>query len=86
MFFVYILQNKKDESFYIGYTQDLQKRLCAHNQGQVRYTKGHIPYEIVYVERFDTLRGAKDREVTIKKTKNVLYFLKKQTSSPDSPM
>jgi len=86
MFFVYVLQSKKDESFYVGYSADPKKRLREHNKGKERYTKGHVPYEIVHVESFITQKEAKDRETAIKKTKNIGTLLKKQTSSPDSPM
>ena len=84
MFFVYILRSLRDESFYVGFTKDPDKRLLEHNKGRVRYTKGHIPYELVHIERFMMQKDAKNREVSIKKTKNIRAFLKKQTSSPDS--
>jgi putative endonuclease len=32
MFYVYILQSKVDNSFYIGQTKDLDKRLVLHNE------------------------------------------------------
>jgi predicted GIY-YIG superfamily endonuclease len=78
------LQSKKDKSFYVGFSKNPHKRLHEHNQGRERYTKGHAPYEIVYVERFVTIKEAKDRENVIKKMKNIRHFLKKQMSFPDS--
>ena len=48
MFFMYIIQSKKDKDLYIGYTDDLRKRFKKHNSGLVRSTKSRIPFKIVY--------------------------------------
>jgi len=84
MFFVYILQSERDGTYYVGYSHDVNSRLKEHNCGKVRYTKGHAPYKIVYIESCVSRRQAEIREQAIKKTKNIAYFLKKQVGSPDS--
>ncbi|HNQ31536.1 MAG TPA: GIY-YIG nuclease family protein [Candidatus Woesebacteria bacterium] len=76
MYFVYILQSTRDETYYIGYTQDIFERLQTHNAGKVRYTKGHIPYTLVYREQCCSLRDAKARENYLKSLKKTAYFLK----------
>ena len=45
--FVYILLSLKDPSkYYIGTTQDLNKRLREHNSSQSGYSKRYAPWEI----------------------------------------
>jgi predicted GIY-YIG superfamily endonuclease len=39
-FYVYVLMNEKQE-LYIGRTNDLRRRVKAHNQGKSQYTKQH---------------------------------------------
>ncbi len=69
MYFVYILKCN-DGTFYTGYTVDLEKRLAKHNQGKAsKYTRGRLPVEIVYTERFDSKSQAMQREASIKKLK-----------------
>ena len=48
MYYIYIIQSLKDESFYIGSTEDLKRRLQEHNRGEVRYTSSKIPYRLVW--------------------------------------
>jgi len=50
MFYTYILQSGKDKQFYTGYTDDLQKRVKEHGNGQVASTKYHLPVKLVYYE------------------------------------
>ena len=69
MFFTYILRSLKDNSFYIGSTKDLDKRLLKHNKGLVKSTKYHLPFEIVYYEKFNTLSESRKRELQIKNWK-----------------
>jgi len=83
MFYIYVLQSLKDDTFYVGYTKDVKKRLNIHNLGKVRYTKGHLPYKLIYTEEFKTVKNAKSREIEIKTLKNIKYFLNKQVGSPD---
>jgi len=48
MYYVYIIQSKKDKSYYTGITEDLKARLQEHNRGNVKYTSSKIPHEITW--------------------------------------
>jgi putative endonuclease len=74
MFYVYILQSKKDKSYYIGQTDNLERRLEEHNRGKNIYTKGKAPWTLVYKEFFDTRAEAVKRESEIKKKKRRSYI------------
>ena len=57
-----------DGTLYTGWTNDIEKRLEAHNQGQgAKYTRGRTPVDLVYLETFDTKQEAMKREAAIKK-------------------
>ena len=57
-----------DETFYTGWTNDLEKRIEMHNSGKgVKYTKARLPVELVYYEAFDTKEEAMSREWHIKR-------------------
>ncbi|MBR6527367.1 MAG: GIY-YIG nuclease family protein [Lachnospiraceae bacterium] len=56
-----------DGSLYAGWTNDLEKRLEAHQSGKGgKYTKAHLPVELVYHETFDTKEEAMRREYELK--------------------
>ncbi len=74
MYFVYILQSLKDQSFYIGQTGDLKKRLDLHNLGKSKYTSRKIPWKIVYYEGFETRKDAIQREEFLKKQRNRSFY------------
>ncbi len=61
MFYVYIIKSKKDNNIYIGYTNDLIRRLKEHNSGKSKYTKDKFPYELVYYESYKNMADAKFR-------------------------
>lgn len=64
--YVYILRCG-DGSLYTGWTNDLQKRVAAHAAGLGgKYTRSHLPVELVYHEQFETKQEAMRREVQIK--------------------
>lgn len=66
MHYTYILRCK-DGTYYTGYTNDLEKRITAHNEGKgAKYTKGRGPVELVYHEAFDDKSAALRREHQIK--------------------
>jgi putative endonuclease len=43
MFYTHILQSEIDNSYYIGHSSDINKRLEYHNQGLFKYTSKKIP-------------------------------------------
>ena len=58
-----------DQALYAGYTNDLDKRIKAHNAGQgAKYTKARRPVELVYSETFSDKSEAMKREYWFKKT------------------
>ncbi|MDP3974796.1 MAG: GIY-YIG nuclease family protein [Candidatus Jorgensenbacteria bacterium] len=69
MAFVYILVSLRDNSYYVGSCYDVSVRLALHNAGKVRSTKASRPWELKYIERYDTLREARKREDQIKSWK-----------------
>lgn len=82
MFYVYILKCS-DNTLYIGYTTDLVKRINTHNAGKgAKYTRGRIPVELVYSEKYDTMSEALKREHALKKLnrKNKFKLIKSEKS------
>lgn len=57
-----------DGTLYTGWTNDLDKRLKAHNEGKgAKYTKSRLPVFLVYYERFDSKEEAMSREWQLKR-------------------
>jgi len=52
MWYVYILQSKRDEKLYTGCTNDLQARIKLHNFGKVPATKLRCPLALIYYEAY----------------------------------
>lgn len=69
--FTYILKCS-DGSLYTGWTNDLERRVKAHNAGKgAKYTKSRRPVELVYFEAFSTKQEAMRREWEIKQLSRV---------------
>jgi putative endonuclease len=62
MITVYYLKSTLDAATYIGMAKDVIARLKEHNAGKNRYTKGHIPWEILYTETHPDWATARLRE------------------------
>ena len=76
MFFTYILQSTTTGRYYIGSTQDVQKRLLEHNRGKMKSTKHGMPWKIVYTEAAGNRSQAFGREQQIKRYKSGEAFKK----------
>ncbi|MFA6254590.1 MAG: GIY-YIG nuclease family protein [Patescibacteria group bacterium] len=48
--YVYLLQSKKNKSWYTGCTSDLRKRFKQHNNNEVTATKGRGHFDLIYYE------------------------------------
>ncbi|WP_289301121.1 GIY-YIG nuclease family protein, partial [Sporofaciens musculi] len=69
MNYTYILRCK-DGTLYTGWTNNLKKRIKAHNLGKgAKYTKSRRPVKLVYCEEFSTREEAMKREYAIKRMK-----------------
>jgi len=66
MFVVYFLRSRKDSSFYVGQTSNIENRLQRHNKGLIRSTKHRRPFDLIYRENFNTRREAMLREKYLK--------------------
>ena len=56
-----------DSTLYPGWTNDLDKRIKAHNSGKgAKYTKTRTPVKLVYYEEHETKNEAMSREYAIK--------------------
>lgn len=78
--YVYILQSKKDNKFYTGYTKNLKLRLEQHQKGQVESTKDRGPLKLIYFEGCLNQQDATHREKYLK-TYLGKMFLKKRLKS-----
>ncbi len=66
MNYTYIVECS-DGTLYTGWTNNLEKRLEAHNAGKgAKYTKTRRPVKLVYQEQFETKEEAMSREYHIK--------------------
>ena len=66
MNYTYIVECS-DGTLYTGWTNNLEKRLEAHNAGKgAKYTKTRRPVKLVYQEQFETKEEATSREYHIK--------------------
>ena len=82
--YTYILRCA-DGTYYCGWTNNLDRRLKAHNEGKgAKYTRSRRPVALVYYEAFSTQEEAMRREYEIKqlprKKKEELIF-KQQTDT-----
>ena len=66
-YFVYLLRCA-DDTLYCGYTNDVQKRVKAHNEGKgAKYTRTRRPVEVVFTEECLSKSEALKRECAIKR-------------------
>jgi putative endonuclease len=66
-YYVYVILCK-DNSYYTGYTKNLDSRMALHkNEKGARYTRMHKPKRLVHVEQFRSRAEAMRREKKIKR-------------------
>lgn len=68
VYFVYILECA-DTTYYVGSTNNLEKRVHQHNHAKsgAHYTKIRRPVKLVYSETFETYAESRAREAEIKR-------------------
>ncbi len=78
-YYVYIIKSTNyDSRTYVGWTNNLNKRLKAHNRGKgAKYTRGR-EWRIIYFEKLSSKKKAMQREYVIKKDRKLRLKLKKK--------
>ncbi|MEL6968830.1 MAG: GIY-YIG nuclease family protein [Bacteroidota bacterium] len=66
MYYVYVLKSEQQYRFYVGMTQDVDKRLAEHNSGKTKSTKGFRPWLLFFYEEFPDRTQARAREKYLK--------------------
>jgi len=78
MFYVYFIKNEVGK-VYVGYTNDLRRRLKEHNSKQGgKYTKNKGPFELIYYEAYKSREDAEKREDNLKLHMRAYAQLKKR--------
>ena len=78
MYYVYTLKSLKDGNLYTGSTNDLERRLGQHNNGEVVSTKSRASVELVYYEAYRSEHDARMRESNLKLRSKAFTQLKKR--------
>jgi putative endonuclease len=66
-FYVYILSNQHNTVFYVGFTNDLERRIYEHRNGLLEgFTKKYNISKLLYYEEFPSAEEAKHREKQLK--------------------
>jgi len=68
MYFLYILQSTIDFGYYIGITDNVDKRLKEHNSGKTKSIKHRILFILKYTENYVIKSEARKRELQLKRS------------------
>ena len=75
-YYTYILFSGSCNRYYVGQTQNLEKRLARHNAGHVKSTKACRPWSIIWSKAFDSRSEAFQLESKLKSFKKRDYLMK----------
>ena len=67
-FYTYVLESLKDFDRYIGYTNNLKRRIEEHKKGLSFSTRFRLPFKLIYFEGCLNQEDAKRREDYLKTT------------------
>lgn len=68
-YYIYVLFNQQKNFIYIGFTEDLRKRVISHNKGENKSTKPYTPLELIHYEAYRSIKDTKRRELYLKSNK-----------------
>ncbi len=84
-FYVYMLKSKSIKPIsYVGYTNDLKKRITLHNSGKgAKFTRGR-KWILIYKEKFNSKKEAISREYYIKNNRRLRNKIKNENINSSS--
>ena len=77
MYHVYILYSESIDRYYVGSTNNIERRISEHNRKKGKYTDIGIPWHLVYTEEYQSKEAAfkRDREIKSKKSRAYIESL-----------
>ena len=81
---VYVIESLKDQTWYTGMALNAEKRLNEHNSGKNRFTKGHMPWRIIYTEDHSNWAEARVKEKYFKTNAGKNWIKKQLNHGGDS--
>lgn len=76
-YYLYVLESKTDGNRYVGMTNDLRKRLQAHQNGKSFATSPRRPFSLVYYEAGTSYQDTRQREKYMKTTEGRRFITKR---------
>jgi len=76
MFFVYIIQSLTNKKYYIGSTNNIERRVYEHNHNNTASLRNKGPFVLIYKEEYPNVSQARLRERKIKSYKGGNAFKK----------
>lgn len=61
-YFVYAIRSEVDKRIYVGFSEDVQKRLKEHNSGKTKSTKGYRPWNLIFMIECESRQEAREKE------------------------
>jgi putative endonuclease len=74
MAWVYILYSELRDRYYIGSTENIDRRVIEHNRGHTQWTRTGIPWSLKFSFEVLTLQEARVLEKRLKKLKSRLIL------------
>lgn len=65
-----------DGVYYVGSTNNMERRFWQHNNGLSRSTGHRLPVKLVFTKEFSTLKEARSYEFFIKRQRNKKFYEK----------
>lgn len=62
MYTVYAICSSLDGRIYVGFTENVTRRLQQHNEGKTKSTKGYRPWKLIFEEQANTREEARRKE------------------------
>jgi len=82
LYYIYIIHSQHLQRYYVGSTEDVERRLHEHNIGKSTSTRAGIPWELIHIESFATRSDAMLRERKIKARGIGRFLADVQPASP----
>jgi len=77
LYYIYVIQSRKDNSYYTGITKDLKKRFKTHNTGGQRFTSAKRPYRLIWYCAFGNENKAYQFEKYLKSGSGIAFLQKR---------